>query len=153
MKKIVSFLRWFFPIVFLAALGLELITYSTDKERKFLQGYETYAAATAALTAGDPKTAYVLYIQSAYELEDQRLKAVALYEAANTGWTGGIADYNTLVGLYQQSLRYDPGFYEAAFDLEYLYWLKANAPQQLPQPAPGPGPEPSRKEETPNGDV
>ncbi len=154
MKKIISFLKWLLPIVFLTAIGLKLVTYGTDRERKFLQGYQTYAAATAALKAGNMKTAYLLFLQSAYELEDQKLKAEALYEAANVGWVGGLADYHTLVALYQQSLRYHPGFYEAAFNLEYLYRLKTEHPEKLPQPQlPGAQPEPSREEEVPNGDV
>ncbi len=151
MKKITSLLKWFLPIVFLTAIGLKLITYSADQERKSLLGFETYQTAAAALEAKDAKTAYLMFLQSAYELADPKLKAVALYEAANTGWTGGIADYDTLVSLYQQSLRYNPGFYEAAFNLEYLYLLKARAPEKLPQPQPGE--KPSREEETPNGDV
>ncbi len=151
MKKTIAFLKWFLPIVLLTTIGLKLIVYSDDQERMALRGYETYAAATKALMADDPKSAYVLYIQSAYEFTDPALKAVALYEAANTGWIGGIADYNTVVGLYKQSLRYDPGFYEASYNLEYLYRLKEKAPEMLPQPEPGP--EPSREEESPNGDV
>ena len=151
MKKTLSFLKWFLPIVLLAAVGLRLVVYSDDQERMTLRGYETYAAATKALLAGDLESAYVSYIQSAYEFTDPALKAVALYEAANTGWMGGIADYNTLVGLYKQSLRYSPGFYEASYNLEYLYRLKEKAPEMLPQP--DPGQKPSREEEVPNGDV
>lgn len=149
--KLIPILKWFLPIVFLLAIGTKLITYGNEQEAKHRRGYEIYAAATTALLAGDTQTAYILYIQSSYELADPTHKAVALYEAANVGWVGEIADYNTLVGLYKQSLRYDPGFYEAAFNLEYLYWLKVNAPQDLPELEPGPGP--SREERTPNGDV
>lgn len=149
--KIASFLKWFLPMVFLVAIGTKLIAVSNEQETKLSHGYETYAAATAALLAGDSQTAYVLFIKSSYELADPAHKAVALYEAANVGWVGEIADYNTLVSLYKQSLRYDPGFYEAAFNLEYLYWLRVNAPEDLPEPEPGP--EPSREERTPNGDV
>lgn len=149
--KILAFLKWFLPVVILIAIGMKLINYSSEQEANLLRGYETYAAAAEALSTGDAQKAYLLYIQASYELEDPADKAVALYEAANVGWTGRVADYNTLVGLYQQSLRYYPGFYEAAFDLEYLYWLKAKAPNQLPRPEPGP--KPSREEYIPNGDV
>ena len=151
MKRIISILKWFLPAVFLAAIGGKLVAYSHEQEKQFLQGYQTYEAATAALVVGDSKTAYVLFLQSSYELADPKLKAKALYEAANTGWVGGLADYHTLVALYKQSLRYDPGFYEAAFNLEYLYWLKTNSPEEIPQPEPGP--EPGREEKIPNGDV
>lgn len=151
MKRIISFLKWFLPVVFLTTIGGKLVAYSTDQERQFLRGFETYEAATTALRAKDAKTAYILFLQSAYELEDPKLKAISIYEAANIGWVGGIADYQTIVGLYKQSLRYDPGFYEAAINLEYLYWLKENSPEEIPQP--DPGPEPGREEEAPNGDV
>lgn len=149
--KFIPFLKWFLPMLLLAAIGTKLIVESEEQEKKHQLGFETYATATQAVKSGDAKTAYVLYLQSIYELEDPADKAVAAYEAANVGWAGGIADYHTLVGLYQQSLRYNPEFYEAAINLEYLYWLKEHSPEELPQP--DPGKDPSREEEVPNGDV
>lgn len=147
MKKI---LKWVLPVVVLIILGATLIIFSDREEEKLRRGHQTHAAAVAALESGDFKTAYALFLQSAYEFEDPDLKALATFEAANIGWVGQIADYRTLVGLYQQAIRYKPGYYEASFNLEYLYWLKANAPEQLPEPEVGPQP---GGEELPNGDV
>lgn len=149
--KLIPHLKWILPVIFLTAIGAGLIIYSQQEEEKFLSGYQTHAQAIAALEAGDAETAYILYLQSANEFVDPKLKATALYEAANIGLASGIADYGTLAGLYKQSLRYNPGFYKAAFNLEYLYWLKTNAPEELPQP--DPGADPSREEDIPNGDV
>lgn len=149
--KLTTLLKWFLPMLLLASIGTKLIVYSEEQEKKHQLGFETYAAASEAFKSGDAKTAYELYLQSIHELENPADKAVAAYEAANVGWAGGIADYHTLVGLYQQSLRYNPEFYEAAINLEYLYWLKTHSPEELPQP--NPGKDPSREEEVPNGDV
>ncbi|MBI1871871.1 hypothetical protein HYS10_00445, partial [Candidatus Collierbacteria bacterium] len=100
-----------------------------------------------ALQSLDIDGAYSLFVQSSYEFQDDEPKAIALYMAATVGWYGGIADYNTLVELYKQALRYHPELEEASLNLEFLYWLKANG-QELPTP-PGPG----RDEEVTNGDV
>lgn len=149
--KLISFLKWFLAVVLLIAAGLWLISHSFDEESRLMQGYDLYAAASLAVEVGDFPTAYTLYLQSAHLLKDPDLKAVAIYEAATVGWAGQIADYQTLVGLYQQSLRFRPGFYEAAFDLEYLYRIRANAPEQLPEP--DPGPMPSSEGRVPSGDI
>ncbi len=160
--KIISLFKWLVPMILLVGIGTKLINYSSDQEASVMRGYELYDAARLALQAGDFKGAYALFLQSAYESHDPQLQGTALYEAANVGWFGEIADYRTLVSLYQQSLRYNPELYEAAFDLEYLYWLKANAPEKLPQPKPGepqPGQNPSQPgqipggQEGPNGDI
>jgi hypothetical protein len=148
MKKI---LKWALPVVILIVLGTALIVFSNRQEEKLRSGYQTYAAAMAALESGNFKTAYELFLQSSYEFEDREMKALATYEAANIGWLGQVADYRTLVGLYKQAIRYKPGYHEAAFNLEYLYWLKANTPEQLPQPEVGP--EPGREEVPESGDV
>lgn len=148
MKKI---LKWVLPVVVLILLGTALIVLGDREEEKLRRGHQTHAAAVAAFESGDLKSAYELFLLSSYEFEDPRLKAVATYEAANIGWVGGIADYRTLVGLYQQAIRYQPGYFEASFNLEVLYWLKVNAPEELPRPEVGP--EPGREEVPPNGDV
>lgn len=148
--RILSLLKWFLLAAVLIVIGAKLIDYGSEQESKFMRGYELYDSAVKALEEGNIETAYTLFIQSSYEFQDPNEKAVALYGAATVGWVGGIADYDTLVGLYQQALRYKPGFDEAAFDLEYLYWLKANAKEL---PAPEPGTEPSREEEPSSGDV
>ncbi len=44
------------------------------------------------------------------------------------------------MGFYKESLRNTPGFYEAAFNLEYLYMLKEFAPEMVPMPGDNPGP-------------
>lgn len=149
--KIIKFFKWVGLVVILFVAGLKIIAYSTQVERDFRVGYEHYAAAAAAVAAGDYQTGYSLYLQSSFEFDDPQLKAVALYETATVGWTRQIANYDILVDLYQQSLRFSPGFYEPSFDLEYLYTLSGNAPQELPQPEPGP--QPSSEGRPTNGDI
>ncbi|SRR5258706_6076370 len=149
--KITTFLKWFLFSALLVAFGVGLVIYSIAKDNELSLAYDHYHAAQSALKMKNFKSAYSLYLQSAEEFDDPHLKATALYEASLVGWAGGLADYNSLVGLYQQALRYDPNLYEASFNLEYLYWLKANLPEMLPQPAPGNIP--TRKEEESDGDV
>lgn len=149
--KINPFLKWVVGLGLLVLSGLWLINHSVDEEKKLLLGYESYHAAEVAVQNGDYEAAYSLYLQSSNEFRDPQLKGVALYEAATVGWIGQIADYENLVALYQQSLRLYPAFYEASFDLEYLYQIKANSPGQLPQP--DPGPEPSTEGRSTSGDI
>lgn len=162
MKKLLALLKWFLPIVLLVAIGMKLIAESGYQEATEREGYELYNAATSALSTGDFKAAYVLYLQSAYAIADPQAKANAFYTAANVGWVGQIADYQTLVVLYQQAIRNHPGFYEAAFNLEYLYWLKVNDPEKVPKPKPGAKPDSGDKQKSgepgkgtypPNGDI
>lgn len=153
--KTLSILKWVLPVVVLIAAGTYLVRYGSDQEAKFLKGYRLYNAASAQYDAaiaaskdGDleaaawyMQNAYTLYVQSFFALDTPDAKALALYETANTGWEGQIADYRTLVGLYQESLRNKPGFYESAFNLELLYWLKDNESGKLPVPLQQEGPE------------
>src|SRR5688572_24621790 len=110
-------------LVAVFVLGLGLVLYGSEQEKKLSRGYDLYAAAEQARVDKDYKKAYDLYLKSSYEFEDPHLKAVALYEAANVGWAYeiDIVDYETAVNLYKQALRLDPNLYEAAFNLEYLY--------------------------------
>lgn len=149
MRRIIAFFKWFLPVVILLAVGTRLINYATEQEARFRRGYELYGSAEEALMVGEFELAYSLFVQSSYEFQDRQPKAIALYVAATVGWTGVIADYNTLVELYKQALRYHPGFDEAAFNLEFLYWLKAND-RELPPPPTGP---PNKDDEVTNGDV
>lgn len=151
MKTVFSFLKWVVPIIILAILGLYLISRSNQQEKEYLLGYETYNNAIKALGDGNYEEAYTLYIKSATEFTDPKLKAIALYEAATLGFNAQIGDYYSWVDLYQRALKYYPGFDEAAFDLEYLYWLKTNSPEKVPPPQPGP--EPSIEEEPTYGDI
>lgn len=134
-------------------VGLSLILYGAKQEKRLNRGYELHAEAEQALRDKDYEKAYDLYLKSSYAFEDPHLKAVALYEAANVGWAfeDDIIDYEKAVSLYKQALRYDPNLYEAAFNLEYLYYIKKNFPEELPRPMPGL--QPSRDEESKNGDV
>lgn len=136
MKLVKGLLKFVFIGVVLA-VGVLLIAVSRDQEQTTMKGSELFDAATTALQAGDVQSAYMLYVQSAYALLDPKAKALAFYDAANVGWMGKLADFETLVELYKQSLRYHPGFYEAGFNLEYLYWLKLKQPGNLPQPKAG----------------
>lgn len=145
--KFLSFLKWLLPLAALVAIGLKLISFSVEAESKQREGYELYTQGVAAIQAGDAQLSYSLFLSSAYHTEDPHLAAIALYEAAAVGWLGELADFRTLVNLYQQALLYEPGFYEAAFDLEYLYWLRANSPGQVPQPDPGEGREPGEEQQ------
>ena len=145
--RIISFLKWFLSVVILITLGVKLIDHASEEEIKYMRGYELFDSAEKALQDVNIEGAYSLFVQSSYELQDGEAKAIALYWAATIGWAGGLADYNSLVELYKQALRYHPGFDEAAHNLEFLYWLRANK-QELPEPPK----EPSRDWVT-DGDV
>lgn len=148
MRLIINLVKWLLPMA-LTVIGLRLIEYGSIQEQKIPRDYQLYDSATTALRDGDFATAYSLFLQSASESRDPHLKAIAIYQAANIGWCdkrfdrrceSPIANYQEIVELYKQSLRFQPGFYEAGFNLEYLYWLKTNAPEQLPAPPSQPGP-------------
>lgn len=139
--------------VLLILIGVIVILYSHNQEEKARLGHQLYDQATVALESGDYELSYSLYLQSAYETKDKKLAAQAFYMAASVGWAFGIADYNTLVYLYQQSLRSNPDLYASGFNLEYLYWLEAESPNEIPQPGTEPGQLPSEEEEPSNGDT
>lgn len=126
--------RWLIPTVLLL-LGVGLVFFSQYSDRKRANAFDLYREAMATLESSNFEGAYTMFLQSSSEFEDPHLKAIAIYEAANIGWAQNLADYKTLVELYKQALRYEPGFREASFNLELLYWLKANKPEELPQPS------------------
>ncbi len=146
-----TLLKKFLPVLLLIIIGSGLIIYSGSQTEKEMSPYLIHQNAEKAMKVGDTNTAYILYVESSLAFQDPRLKAIAICEAAAVGWSGQIADYNTLVNLYSQALRYDPENYEASFNLEYLYYLKENAPGDLPKPPPSE--KPSREEEATSGDV
>lgn len=151
MGKILSVFKLLLPIVFLSIAGSGLIYFANKQESKLMLGYDLFQAAQNAAEIGEYQEAYALYLQSSYELDNVKDKSIALYEAASVGWQQGIADYRTLVSLYQQMLRYQPGFYEAGFNLEYLYLLKSFSSDELP--GADPGSEPSREGTPTRGDI
>lgn len=119
--------------------------------RNYSNGLDFQYAAFAALQAGDSSAAYALFIESAIYSTDPTIRAVSRYDAANVAWAEGLADYETLVALYKESLRDYPGFYAASWNLEYLYFLKSQAPETMPEP--GGGNLPGEEEYVPTGDV
>jgi len=145
------------PFLISIGIGLGLIRVADFVERRqlagALAGFETHSQALAALEEGDVKTAFELFALAATEFEDPRMRGFAIYEAANTGWFGQIADYQTLVDLYKYALRYDPDLYEAGFNLEYLYWLRFNSPSDIPQPEGDSGKTPGEEQDVPSGDI
>lgn len=149
MKKLV--IKKFLPIILLIIVGNGLIVYSAMKIKAETLPYELHQKAEKAWNLGDPSTAYILYVESSIAFSDPHLKAIALCDAATVGWTTRIADFNALVNLYQQALRYDPGNYEASFNLEYLYYMKENPSDSLPELPEGD--KPTRDDEAPSGDV
>ena len=149
--KVITIIKWVTPFVLLLTLGIALVRLSNIKEKEYLASFELHQLAAQAVDEGDFKAAYSLYIQSAYGFDDPILKSRSLFEAATIGWAGGVADYGTLVALYKEVLRNSPEFEDAGLNLEYLYWIKENDPQRVPNPPPGR--EPSREEEMKSGDV
>lgn len=150
MKTLKKF-RWVVPVLILICLGYYLADYSQEKVGEDSYAYELHSAAETALKNEEYEKAYELYLYSSFEFSDPHLRGKATTEAANLGWAAGIADYETLVSLYKEALRYDPGQEEASFNLELLYWLKDNAPGNLPEPE-APGTEPG-EETVPSGDI
>jgi len=145
------------PFLISIGIGLGLIRLADlieERQRAGTRaGFETHSQALAALEEGDVETAYGLFAQAASEFQTPRMRAIALYEAANTGWLGQISDYQTLVDLYKYALRYDPDLFEAGFNLEYLYWLKATAPSAVPMPDQEDGRMPGEEQIVPSGDI
>lgn len=144
------FRKWVSPVVILI-LGAALVLISLRNEQKHEMAFDLYRAAQGAFEEGNYKGAYSMYMQSSSEFEDPHFKALALYEAATVGWANNLADYKTIVELYKQSLRFEPGFEEASFNLELLYWLKDNKPEELPDPGKN-GDQPADAEVS-NGDI
>lgn len=145
------------PFLVSIGIGLGLIqlaeTIETRQQEGSLAGFPTHAQAVAALNAGDLQSAYNLFALAATEFQDPRMRAIALYEAANVGWLGQIADYQTLVDLYKYALRHDPDLYEAGYNLEYLYWLRSEAPGAVPGERQSDGELPGEEEYVPTGDI
>jgi len=128
-------LRFLIPVLCglaLISVGLHL---EKEEELTYANGFLLHQNAFAALEREDYQEAYELFVQSFFYSSDPELRAYSLYNAANLGWLIRSADYKTLVGFYKESLRNIPGFYEAAFNLEYLYMVKENAPEMVPMPA------------------
>ncbi len=144
-------IKKFLPILLLIIIGNGLIIYSDNQTEKEMSPYSMHEDAEKAIKAGDPNAAYILYVESSIAFQDPHLKSIALCDAATVGWTSQIADYETLVNLYSQALRYDPENYEASFNLEYLYYLKEKDMKGIPEPLPGD--KPTREEEVTSGDV
>ncbi|MEX2053430.1 MAG: hypothetical protein WD940_00250 [Patescibacteria group bacterium] len=142
--------RWELPLLVAFALfliGGSLQTY----HREHPSGLELQYRAFSALAAQDPLAAYALFIESAVSSDDPAVRAISLYNAANVAWEFEMADYQTLVELYKESLRNRPGFYPASWNLELLYFLKSQAPELLPKP--GGGPFPGEEEYVPTGEI
>ena len=115
----------------LIASGLHL---EKEEAQTYADGLLLHQAAFAALERENHQAAYELFVQSFFYSQDPEIRAYSLYNAANLAWEEELSDYNTLVALYKESLRNAPGFYEAGFNLEYLYMLKENAPEMIPIP-------------------
>lgn len=119
--------------------------------RNYSNGLDLQDAAFGMLQRGNPSAAYALFVESAVYSTDSTIRAVSLYNAANVAWGAELANYETLVALYKESLRNSPGFYAASWNLEYLYFLKAQAPEMLPNP--GDGLAPGEEDYVPTGDI
>ena len=119
--------------------------------RNYSNGLDLQYAAFAMLNQGEPAAAYALFIESSASSTDPMIRALSLYDAANVAWGAELADYETLVALYKESLRNLPGFYAASWNLELLYFLKSEAPEMLPEP--GEGLLPGEEEYVPTGDI
>lgn len=143
--------RFWVPI-FLAGSMLGTANYLEARAvRNYHNGIDLQYAAFVMLQQGDPETAYALFIESSIYSTSPVVRAISLYNAANVAWGAGLADYNMLVSLYQESLRNLPGFYPASWNLEYLYFLRSEAPELLPKP--GDGLLPGEDEYVPTGDI
>lgn len=143
--------RFWVPLLLAIALGGTANLLEARATRNYSNGLDLQSAGFGMLQQGNPAAAYVLFVQSAVYSTDPAIRAVSLYNAANVAWGAGLADYETLVALYQESLRDFPGFYNASWNLEMLYFLKSQAPEMLPDP--GDGLSPGEEEYVPTGDI
>lgn len=153
-KKVVQRIwrpRFGVPILLALALVGAAHLMEARSSRNYSNGLDFQYAAFDALRAGNPSAAYAFFVQSAIYSSDPAIRAISRYDAANVAWAAGLADYETLVALYKESLRDYPGFYAASWNLEYLYFLKSQAPETLPEP--GNGNLPGEEQYVPTGDV
>ena len=154
MKKLIKRMwrpRFWVPL-FLAGMLIGTANFLEARAaRNYSNGLDLQDAAFAMLQQGDPAAAYALFIESSVYSEDPMIRAFSLYNAANVAWGAELADYQMLVALYKESLRNLPGFYAASWNLEYLYFLKSEAPELLPEP--GDGLLPGEEEYVPTGDI
>ncbi|OGC60074.1 hypothetical protein A3J33_02025 [candidate division WWE3 bacterium RIFCSPLOWO2_02_FULL_53_10] len=154
MKKLIKRMwrpRFWVPL-FLAGMLIGTANFLEARAaRNYSNGLDLQYAAFAMLNQGDPAAAYALFIESSVYSEDPMIRAFSLYNAANVAWGAELADYQMLVALYKESLRNLPGFYAASWNLEYLYFLKSEAPELLPEP--GDGLLPGEEEYVPTGDI
>lgn len=153
-KKILKRLwrpRFWVPLLLAGALIGTANFLEARAARNYSNGLDLQDAAFAMLQQGDPAAAYALFIESSVYSEDPMIRAFSLYNAANVAWGAELADYQMLVALYKESLRNLPGFYAASWNLEYLYFLKSEAPELLPEP--GDGLLPGEEEYVPTGDI
>lgn len=136
MKKVMTIARKWAPFLVPILIGSLLIFLGSSLEKKEAQTYshglDLHNTAFAALEEKDYESAYELFIESSFYSIDPSMKAIAFYNAATIAWPMGIADYGMLVELYKESLRNAPDFYEASFNLEYLYMLEVVANELLP---------------------
>ncbi|OGC38612.1 hypothetical protein A2V54_01960 [candidate division WWE3 bacterium RBG_19FT_COMBO_53_11] len=153
-KRLIKWLwkpRFWLPLLLTIALVGAANHLEARAARNYSNGLDLQYAAFAMLNQGDPAAAYALFIESSVYSTDPEIRAISLYNAANVAWGAELADYETLVELYKESLRNLPGFYNASWNLEMLYFLKSQAPDMLPDPGNGPGP--GEEQYVPTGDI
>jgi hypothetical protein len=153
-KKLIKWVwrpRFWIPLLLAIALVGTANRLEARAARNYSNGLDLQDAAFAMLQQDDPAAAYALFVESSVYSTDPEIRAISLYNAANVAWGAELADYETLVELYKESLRNLPGFYPASWNLEMLYFLKSQAPEMLPEPGGGPGP--GEEQYVPTGDI
>jgi len=143
--------RFWVPLILAGMLVGTANLLEARAARNYSNGLDLQSAALEMLRQGDPAAAYALFIESSIYATDPVVRAFSLYNAANVAWGAELADYETLVALYKESLRNLPGFHAASWNLEILYFLKSQAPEMLPEP--GEGLLPGEEEYVPTGDI
>lgn len=117
-------LRLAVPLIF----GLVLIWaggfLEENRTKTYADGVVLYNEALAALEEKDLDKAHELFLRVVFYAKDPELRAASLHNAATIGWIGELSDYETLVETYKEALRNKPGFEQASFNLELLYYLR-----------------------------
>jgi len=127
-------------IVVLLGVGLVFAgSILETRERKAQLGPQLYNNALKAYQAKNFEEAVALFIQAEMSTKNTELEAKAFYNLATLNWAAQMGDADTIINSYQASLRKDPEFYEAGFNLELFYEFLRQAEAEMVPVAPGEG--------------
>jgi tetratricopeptide (TPR) repeat protein len=127
-------------ILIVLAVGVLLLSNGfllAKEESAVRHEYDRYNEACQLVEQGNLE-AVAVFFEVAIQTEDPFLRSRAFYNLANIGWAQA-SSADSIIEFYQNALRAQPGYREAAFNLELLYDLLQQAKQQEQVPGEGEG--------------